>query len=213
MVTARTAQTPPPAAIQSLVPYLSGAADAPGKRRILHAALRLFARQGLDGTSIRQIAAAAHTTNPALYRHFVDKHALALHVFLVCYRELYGRLRAAIDGAQGFEARLAAFVDAFIAYHDEAPDAVLYIAEHVHRLWPRVPAEMKAQTVTLLARDLVLEGRAAGAVAPDLAERVRVLGVAGQLFQLARMIHLHLMDGPAQRWRDDLLTQLRRMLR
>jgi hypothetical protein len=37
--------------------------------------------------------------------------------------------------------------------------------------------------------------------------------VAGQLFQLARMIHLRLMAGPARRWRDDLLNQIRRMLR
>jgi AcrR family transcriptional regulator len=207
MPATKPAQSAPP------LPFLTRVQDAPGKRRILHAALRLFARQGLEGTSIREIALAAGISNPALYKHFVNKEALALHVFVVCYRELWGRLRAAIDGAQGFEARLAAFVDAFIAYHDESPDAVLYIAEHVHRLWPRVPRAMQARTVTLLARELVLEGQAAGAVAPDLAERVRVLGVAGQLFQLARMIHLRLMAGPARRWRDDLLSQIRRMLR
>lgn len=189
------------------------AGDAPGKRRILRAALRLFAQQGLDGTSIRDIAAAAGTTNPALYRHYAGKDALALHLFIVCYRELWGSLRAAMAGAQGFEARLQAFVAAFIAYHDAWPDAVLYIAEHIHRFWPRVPPPMETQSVTLLARELLEQGRAEGAVAPGVAAPVRVLGVVGQLFQLARMIHLGLIDGPAGRWEADLQRQLRTMLR
>ena len=45
-------------------------------RRILDAAEGLFARQGYDGTSLRQIAAAADIREPGLYNHFAGKQAL-----------------------------------------------------------------------------------------------------------------------------------------
>jgi AcrR family transcriptional regulator len=194
------------------LPFFIRADDAPGKQRILRGALRLFAQQGLDGTSIRDIATAAGITNPALYRHFATKDALALHLFIVCYRELWGQLRLAAARRQGFQAQLEALVDAFLAYHDACPDAVLYVAETIHRFWPRVPPPMETQSVTLLARALIEQGVAEGAVRAGVATPVRVLGVVGQLFQLARMIHLRLIEGPAGRWRDDVQRQLRQML-
>ncbi len=46
------------------------------KREVLEAALVLFARQGYEGTSIRQIADAVGVTNPALYAHFEGKRAI-----------------------------------------------------------------------------------------------------------------------------------------
>lgn len=194
------------------IPFFVSAGDAPGKQRILRAALTLFAQQGLDGTSIRDIAAGAGTTNPALYRHYAGKDALALHLFVVCYRELWGRLRAAEEAHDRFEAKLTAFVQAFVNFHDDFPDAVLYVAENIHRFWPRVPPPMETQSVTLLARAMIERGLAEGVVAPGVATPVRVLGLVGQLFQLARMIHLRLIDGPAARWCEDLLRQLRQML-
>lgn len=195
-----------------LMPFLVGHGDAPGKRRILHAALALFARQGLEGTSIREIGLAAGTTNPALYKHFAGKEALALHLFIVCYRELWGRLQAAIAAEDGFWRQLDAFVEAFIAYHDAAPEAVLFISENIQRFWPQVPPAMARRSVTILARELIARGEREGAVPPGTAQPVRVLGVVGQLFQLGRMIALDLMPGPGHRWSDDLKRQLRQML-
>ncbi len=45
-------------------------------RRVLDAAEALFARQGYDGTSLREIAAAAGIREPGLYNHFASKQAL-----------------------------------------------------------------------------------------------------------------------------------------
>ena len=44
--------------------------------RIMDAAEQLFASQGYDGTSLRQIAAAAGIREPGLYNHFSGKQAL-----------------------------------------------------------------------------------------------------------------------------------------
>ena len=195
------------------LPFLVSAADAPGKQRILLGALRLFAQQGLEGTSIREIGLLAHTTNPALYKHFATKDALALHLFIVCYRELSQRLAAAVDAQEGFARRLAAFIDAFIAYHDEIPEAVQYISEHTQRFWPQVPPALARRSMTLQAQALIAQGRLEGAVGSGLAVPVQVLGVVGQLFQLARMIAHGLLEGPGARWQADLQRQIEQTLR
>ncbi len=183
-----------------------------GRRRIRAAALRLFAQRGLEGTSIRDIARAAGVTNPALYKHFASKDALALDVFLGCYNALWQRLRSAVEAQADFERRLAAFVAAFAQAIDDDPDAVLFVNGALHELWSRVPPEMTGRTVAGLALQLVREGVSTGAIPDDTHARVRVLGLVGQLFQLSRMLQLRMIEGPATRWVPELQRQLRRML-
>ena len=44
--------------------------------RLLKAARTIFAKEGLDGLSVRAVAAAAGLSAMAMYRHFKDKDAL-----------------------------------------------------------------------------------------------------------------------------------------
>lgn len=44
--------------------------------RLLNAARAIFAKEGLGGLSVRQVAAAAGLSPMAMYRHFADKDAL-----------------------------------------------------------------------------------------------------------------------------------------
>jgi AcrR family transcriptional regulator len=46
------------------------------RRRLLDAALELFATQGFDATTVRQIADAVGVRDPAIYAHFAGKQAL-----------------------------------------------------------------------------------------------------------------------------------------
>src|SRR5262245_34241916 len=50
----------------------------PSQKRqdIIDASAELFARRGFDGTSVRDIAAAAHVSTGTIYAHFRDKDAL-----------------------------------------------------------------------------------------------------------------------------------------
>ena len=64
-------------------------------RRILDAALRVFAARGYHGTTVPEVAQAAGVGTGTLYRYFVHKAALVNEV----YRDAKLRLRAAItDG-------------------------------------------------------------------------------------------------------------------
>jgi TetR/AcrR family transcriptional regulator, repressor of fatR-cypB operon len=165
--------------------FLLDAGDAPSKRRILSCALELFVRDGLCETSIRAIGAAAGYTNPALYKFFASKEALALHLFERCYLWVYGRVEAA--AARGaFGDRLGGAVRAYVGLLEERPEAVLYVNENLRAFWPRVrPAVRRASLLQVLAA-LVTQGQREGAVHPGLAPELAVALLVGTLGQVAR---------------------------
>lgn len=68
-------------------------------QRILDAAADLFASQGYDGTSLRQIAQGTGITEPALYNHFASKQALYEAVLHRGLNPMAQALAEHIDGA------------------------------------------------------------------------------------------------------------------
>jgi len=66
------------------------AADGTTKARIERAALMLFARHGMDGVSVKQIAAACGISDGAMYRHFPSKDALGRQMFEAIHARLEG---------------------------------------------------------------------------------------------------------------------------
>ena len=76
------------------IPFFVSPDDPPSKREIMKAALALFTEHGLDGVTIRDIAARSGYTNPAIFKFFAGKDDLAEHLFVECYRELSRRFAA-----------------------------------------------------------------------------------------------------------------------
>src|SRR5215467_3206324 len=85
------------------LPFYVREEDAPAKRQILCAAMKLFADRGLNGTSIRDIARESGYTNPALYKHFASKEELALHLFETCHQRLWTKCHSAITAGSTFD--------------------------------------------------------------------------------------------------------------
>jgi AcrR family transcriptional regulator len=88
---------------------------------ILEAAREVFEAEGLDGASLRAIAAAAGYTPAALYFHFPSKEAIYAEVL----QSSLARLRAAVDRAvapaAGPAARLRAAAMAFFGFYADNP--------------------------------------------------------------------------------------------
>jgi AcrR family transcriptional regulator len=144
------------------------------RRRILDAALRVFAARGYEGTSVPDVADAAGVGTGTLYHYFRDKEALVNEVF----RDAKLRLRAALlDGLPALDvyrfdeaerwfgelwARLAAFAAA-------EPDAFRFLEMQDHV--PYLDAKSREVELSVLA-PLWLAGR-------TLRQQMKGAGAAG----------------------------------
>ena len=80
------------------------------REEITEQAIRLFARSGFDGVSMREVAAAAGVTVSALYYHFSDKDQLYLDAVARACLEKAAVIKDALEGPDPPEQRLEAFV-------------------------------------------------------------------------------------------------------
>lgn len=176
--------------------FLLGEADPPSKREILRSALHLFVRDGLCETSIRAIARAAHYTNPALYKFFPSKEALALHLFERCYAHLFEAIDATQAPDQPFAARVGALTEAYASLIDENLEAVLYVDETLRAFWPRLPAAARRRSLLRLLRGLVDAGRREGAIDGGADAQLAVALLVGTMGQVARMAYFGEIDRP-----------------
>jgi AcrR family transcriptional regulator len=186
--------------------------DPPSKQGILRAALALFVRHGLARTNVRMIGKTAGYTNPALFKFFASKDALALYLFERCYTRLYSTVkRAASQGP--FDEALGSVLDAFLAAMDEDLEAVLFVQDTLRELWPRVPAPLRKRSILALLRALFRRGRRERAVDSFVSLDIPVAALVGLVAQFGRMTYFGEIQGPARRWKPELERLVLRMVR
>ncbi len=175
--------------------------DPPSKQAIARAALGRFVHQGIEATSIRELAEQTGYTNPALYKFWPSKDALVLDVFERCYRQLVRHL----EGAWAEDAPpLRAFVGRYVDAVDDDLDAVLFVQEQLRTLWPRASTATRRHSLLALVRRLVPEN----AASPKLV----VAAIVGTLGQFARQLHFGDLARPAASWREPLEGILARVV-
>lgn len=192
-------------------PFYIGEDDPPAKQAILRAALKLFSERGLAATSIRDIAVESRYTNPALYKHFGGKEELALHLFEACHRRVWGRLNAAVLSGKSFDDKLEGYVGRFLELVDEHPDVMAFLSDSARVLWPKASPNVKRQTVIGLARSVATAAPRPPKGGPAVDPYVAAAGLQGTLAELARMIQVGVLDGPATRWKASVVALVRRL--
>jgi AcrR family transcriptional regulator len=175
---------------------LFDADDAPSKAAILQRALTLFVRDGLCETSIRDIAHAAGYTNPALYKFFPSKEALALHLFERCYGYVADSLAAAVAGDATFPHKLDALLAAFLDLIETDLDAVIYTNETLRQFWRKLPPSARARSILTILRGLLEQGRRERAVRRELDVSLAIAVIVGGLSQIARMAYFKELEKP-----------------
>jgi len=184
------------------------------KREILRAAMKLFSAHGLAATSIRDIARESGYTNPALYKHFASKEGLAFHLFETCHRRLWSTCHAAIAAAKNFDAKLDGYIGKVLELVDEDPEAIAFLSDSGRVLWPKSGATVRRQTMIGLARSVMNEAprpRGAKPSAVSINADVAAGSLQGTLAELARMIQVGAVPGPAMRWKPELVALFRRV--
>jgi len=183
--------------------------DPPAKQQILRAAMKLFSEHGLAATSIRDIARESGYTNPALYKHFASKEALALHLFETCHRRLWTKCHTAIAASKGFDAKLEAYIAQVLELVDECPEAIAFLSDSARVLWPKAGRVVRRQTMIGLARDLMSLAPRPRAGRSAINRDVAAASLQGTLAEWSRMLQVGVVPGPATRWKADLVEFFR----
>ena len=156
--------------------------EAVDKRsRILEAAVRVFARQGFDGTRMADVAREAGVAYGLVYHYFGSKDAVLQAVF----REAWGRLLAAVAVAEetGTSAadQLTLVVRIVLRVWRDEPDLVRLLVREVTRN-PHISEELDeiGRAFASLER-MIRRGQEAGTLRRDVDPRLAAWMLYGAL--------------------------------
>ena len=156
--------------LQATAPDLpEGEARTGAAGRILNAALTLFASRGFHGTSIRDIAAEAGLTSPAIYGHFDSKEQLLAELVRIGHEAHHGCLRRALLASPADPvSQLRAVVDAHVRFHAEFPVLATVANNELHALpTPLVAPSLALRTQSEhLLREIIERGEQLGTFDP-----------------------------------------------
>jgi AcrR family transcriptional regulator len=151
------------------VAEVAGTAVRPGRASLMRTAIALMGEHGYEGTSTRDIAAAAGVSVAALYYHFPSKLDLLREFLGEAHDVVLARVQRDVEAAgEDFAAQLDAAVAALIwsSLHDSwARRATVVAWRELGRLEPadRKAVARKRDAITALIERVVREGTAAGA--------------------------------------------------
>ena len=151
------------------------------KELIARTALRLFVEQGIDGTTIRDIAAAAGIAEGTLYRHYPGKDALAWELFSGNYTAFARELHRIQGGQTTLRAKLDAMVRQCCTFFDDDPMLFSYLLLAQHGQLQKVTPEMPNPVEVV--REVLVAGMDRGEIPagdPDVAAAM-VLGIVLQV--------------------------------
>jgi AcrR family transcriptional regulator len=151
------------------------------KELIARTALTLFVEKGIDGATIRDIAAAAGIAEGTLYRHYPGKDALAWDLFSRNFTAFALELQRIQAGQATLRAKLNAMVRQFCAFFDDDPVLFSYLLLAQHGQLQKVTPDMPNPVEVL--REVLAAGMDRGeipAADPDVAAAM-VLGIVLQV--------------------------------
>jgi AcrR family transcriptional regulator len=128
------------------------------KREALEeAALALFARQGVEGTTTRQIAEAAGCAEGTMFRHWASKEDLAWDLYDTRLRRFMAGLEAAVGASSGARNRLRAMVECCFRLFEEEPVLCSFLLLAEHHAARRMKAGYRTPVEVLI--DVIREGQ------------------------------------------------------
>ena len=169
------------------------AVDGTTKARIERAALGLFAEQGVDAATTREIAAAAGVAEGTLYRHFASKDEIAAEIFFAVHARLADLIEAAgKDVDADVDVVAERVVTAIAAFADDDWTLFRFHLLYTHHFLPMRPDTKNPVSAT---EDIVGRFQARGLIAASDA-RVIAAAALGPVLQTALHIAYGRLPGP-----------------
>ena len=131
------------------------AVDTVKRELIRSAAKKLFAKSGLDGTSVREIARLAGYTTGAIYFHYANKEELYADILRDSLDRLLVSVSAAVSAKDSPVEALSGAFHAFVRFYDENPrdfDLGLYLLSGIQPrgLTPALNFELNTRLLAVL---------------------------------------------------------------
>jgi AcrR family transcriptional regulator len=149
-------------------------ASAETHQRLLEVARKAFARDGLDATTNRQIAAAAGITAGAIYHYYPSKVELYVAVYEQVQATVYGEFEKAIAPFDTLVDRFSATLDVAVRLNRDDPTIAGFVVgvaseadrhpELVERL--ASPRSVNGRFMHRLANDAAVRGELADDISP-----------------------------------------------
>lgn len=139
-----------------------------GQAKILNSAFKLFAARGFDSVSIREIAADAGLSNPALYRHYPTKEALGLELYKKSYDAVLEHIGRKVSPELSGMEKLDAYMEACVDLHRVKPSPLIYLDELQNTFWPQVKDAYGERTLSAFIARCIHEGQHEGEIRTDL---------------------------------------------
>jgi TetR/AcrR family transcriptional regulator len=184
---------------------------------LIRAARALFASHGYDGTSVREITAAAGANLGAITYHFGSKEALYNRVVADCAEPLADGVLAAANTPGGVMDRIAAVVRAYFneISRDEEVGRVMLQANVIGKQ-PPVAAISAIRRVHGALHALVAEGQAQGVIRDGDARllSLSIVSVPLHIALVRRVLKLHAgIDLEDANQREQAITHAIRFVR
>lgn len=129
--------------------------------RLLHAAARVFAKDGYHATTMRAVARASGMSLAGMYYYVSGKEELLFLIERGTFERVLREAEAAVDGARDAAAALRAFVRHHVAFFATHMDEMRVLAREAESLTgerDRTVRDLKRRYVNLLASTMEAQG-------------------------------------------------------
>ena len=132
------------------------------RERIMHAAVYLFASQGIARTTTRLFARQAGVSEGSIYRYFLSKEDMAWEIFRDYHAQVAGRLQQSAKLEVGIPAKVTAMVSTLFKEADRDWSSFSYYLGGQLKYASRADAE--SQHPFLVVKSIIAEAKKAGEV-------------------------------------------------
>ena len=138
--------------------------EKPSTKRptIVRVATSLFARRGIDGTSMRDVADAAGVREAAIYRYFESKEHMSREIFVSWYGWYSRQLCDIVRGGGSTREKVAAMSRLELSTAADHTEAFIYFCENEIRFLKSLPDSVSRVDELLI--ELVTDGQKRGEV-------------------------------------------------
>lgn len=179
-------------------------------KSIARASIHLFVQNGIDGTTIEQIAKKARVAEGALYRHFKGKDDLAWYLFSTHLNQFTTELMGKVLSETGIENRMRKFVAECFSAFDADRDLFAFLILTEHRELKKYPASYMHPGH--VAVKIIEDAQKDGAIGPGEPYLLAAL-VIGAMIR-ACVVHMYgRIKGELQEYRRQVANSLVGMLK